>query len=162
MVNGRFPPAIDGIVPVPVPVPVFRTLSLETVVMNTRVRDRIAVQCITKMSTVVVYLRSMTLMESLFPIALVNFKEVSLIDEAPDLQLNAPSKKTLSRLLSSSGMFAFLDKLVAAYKLILTKINTNTPASYHFFLCLTFVLVSHPPPHYRTRVSTTCCSCSVR
>ena len=27
-------------------------------------------------------------------------------------------------------MFAFLDKLVAAYKLTLTKINTNTPAPY--------------------------------
>lgn len=61
--------------------------------MNTRVRDRIAVRCITKMSIVVVYLRSMTLIESLFPLVLVSCKEVSLIDEVPGLQLNAPSKK---------------------------------------------------------------------
>lgn len=135
MVNGRFPPAIDGIVPVPVPVPVFRTLSLETVVMNTRVRDRIAVQCITKMSTVVVYLRSMTLMESLFPIALVNFKEVSLIDEAPDLQLNAPSKKKPFQALAKQWNVCVSGQAGCGLQTNFDQNQHQCPRLVPFFLC---------------------------
>jgi len=47
-----------------------------------------------------VHLKNMALMGSLFPLVLVSFEEISLMDEVPGLQFNTPTKKTiLSKLL---------------------------------------------------------------
>lgn len=83
---------------------------------SARARDKIRVWCIAGMSAVVVHLRNMIMMGSLFPLVVVSFEEipVPLMDEAPGLWFNTPVKEIIiSRLSLSSGRFMFPDKLVA-------------------------------------------------
>lgn len=96
---------------------------------SARARDKIRVWCIAGMSAVVVHLRNMIMMGSLFPLVVVSFEEipVPLMDAWPLVQYTSQRNNYFQTLVEQWKVYVSR-QAGCGVPLILTEININTPA----------------------------------